>query len=213
MPLPALIGPLLMAGGTALASKAGSAVGDKVFGVPTPDVKSGQQLGADHRQYLDEAFPGTTPVERLGTSSPGAQYSGSELTGKMQMRMKSQEMDNQSRIADSSNRAHVISAATPMGARAVQSALMSYGSGSGPEYDTPVGQGRERLPSEVERTSGVGSLTSGRESLFGKTERHVASAAQIAGKAWADRVDVPYHKVRDFVYNSAKRPRRLGVQR
>lgn len=56
-------------GGAALGYSAGQAVGG---GLTKPSSVSGSEQGRQARDYFDEAYPGTTAWERLGTSSPMA---------------------------------------------------------------------------------------------------------------------------------------------
>jgi len=80
-----------------------------------------------------------------------------ESNAKSQRAMQLLELDNRSSVADSTNRAHVISAAMPYGPSGVNSALSSYSLGSPSGYDTSVQQGREELPSKISRSNAATS--------------------------------------------------------
>ena len=47
--------------------RAGNWLGDKIFGIPKP--KSGTELGQSHLDFMNTAFPGTNPWERLGVGN------------------------------------------------------------------------------------------------------------------------------------------------
>jgi len=74
-------------GGAAM-GMASKFVGDKIFGLPKPKV--GEEGGIQQRDFMDAAFPGTTPWERLGGNSAANAASGVE-TGKQQERAQSKQ--------------------------------------------------------------------------------------------------------------------------
>ena len=98
---------------------------------------------------MDNAYPGTTPWERLGAGG-GGQVSPSAIANeerKQQSKLQRNELVNRSLIASQQARAQVISAALPFGSSAVQEAT-SYLTGyrRPTNWDTPIVQGREMMP-------------------------------------------------------------------
>lgn len=66
----------------------------KVPQIPTPDPKYyGKEQGVDMKNYMDQAFPGTTPWERLGIGSPPSIAIEGMKQGSA-IKMKQQELAN-----------------------------------------------------------------------------------------------------------------------
>lgn len=124
---------------------------DKVMGVPTPSgPTSGGEQGQQYSNFMDSAFPGTTPWERLGANSPMGAVTSAETASKTARDLQRSQLATQERVADGNNRASIISSTAGLGPSASRSALSTYArSDSAPGYDTPVRQGRERTDAEV----------------------------------------------------------------
>jgi len=168
----------------------------KVKGVPTPGVASGgSENGLDYRSFLDQAFPGTTPWERLGASTPAGAVSAASMNTQNEVKMQLRELDNRKELAEMNNRASIISAASPMGVKAVKSALDSYSGNafsSSDEYDNFVSQGRQRLAAELPnikaetRNKIVDSALKVHQARSAKSESEVKSAEAALAKELAD---------------------------
>lgn len=130
-----------------MAGQTASAVSNtrKVPGIPTPT--SGSESGLDYRGFMDEAFPGTTPWERLGASTGG--QPAATLTAGSAQSMQNREFQQQKKITEMNNRASIIGSSSLGGAEEAQSKLMSYMFGVGSPYDTQVKQQREILPKKI----------------------------------------------------------------
>lgn len=222
--------------------KVASQVGDKVFGVPTPEVgPDASRQGVDLRDFMDSAYPGTTPWERLGGSG-GSSYGAVEsadIGARLQERLQSRELRNRSEIAEGNNTATVAAAASPLGAQAVRNVLdVMHGIGPrGRGYDTHTRQQRELMPSqkrklrgEADRSDIVGKAAGGigrtfaaagrgagrfshraSESLKGARDRLSGPLPRVARIA-GDFVGRNEGKVRDFLHNRGKRPSRFGIK-
>lgn len=137
---------------------AGAAI-DKVMGIPNPSPKTGAALGADMKAYQDTAFPGTNPWERLGGSGyPGGAVEAAKQSGKVQKQMQSKELATRVQVANIGAAAHVQSAATQLGPRAVRSARATQQGFKTPEYETPaLGKIKQETRTEIARTAVEGS--------------------------------------------------------
>jgi len=122
-----LVKPVLAAG----ASWLGNKIANKVTGVPTPQQRSGTEIGADYKGFLDTAYPGTTPWEQLGANSPMGAIQSGENQIKQQVKMQErellsrtalqqQDLENKSEIADKTNLAHIYGS---LGAYSPQAAI------------------------------------------------------------------------------------------
>lgn len=146
---------------------------DKVFGVPTPDQRSGAELGAEHKAFQDVAFEGTNSWERLGGGVSGGAVQSAEVGAKNAAAMQRSELANRSSIADQTNRAHVTAASIGASPAEKQAALAAVEQPSRIErnqaesassrYD--VEQRRQLLPYEK-----FGKVAAGvRDAAFGLT--------------------------------------------
>lgn len=183
----------------------GMSLYDKIKGVPTPDDKdaSGMQ-GEQYGQFMDKAFPGTTPWERLGASTGGqpAANVGADTARAVEKAKFRQERT----IADNANRAHIISATSPMGAAAVDSGLMKYAGIGGFSKGFPGGA--DKVPSEVERNIAES------EGILGKGMRGVKGLGQntigkLASSLGTKSVSIEQN-VRDFFRNRMRSPNRFA---
>lgn len=191
--------------------------GEKVPGVPTPE-DAGPARGSDYRGFMDEAFPGTTPWERLGSST--GSYPGGALHESNAVDMQRKEFLQQQRLTSMNNRASIIAAASPHGAAAAESGLMQYGFGVGRPYDTHVAQGREGLPSSIsERTASARGKFNVADisELPARGARALTSGSAAAGSRFGGRV--PLISKRDaqssaryhYIRNTGKAPRRFQL--
>jgi len=114
----------------AIAPQLFKTVADKVTGIPTPQQRTGPEIGQDYKGFLDSAYPGTTPWEQLGANSPMGAIQSGENQVKQQVKMQErellnrsalqqQDLENKSAIADQTNRAHII---TLLGTQSAQAA-------------------------------------------------------------------------------------------
>lgn len=175
----------------------------KIPGVPTP---SNAQQGAGYRGFMDEAFSGTTPWERLGATTggqPGAALSANSAQG-----MQEREFKQQRTLHDMTNRANIIASASPGGAVERQSKLMSYLTGSSQGYDTDVAQRREKLPQDIAHTA----AQAGHEQAKGDIARAQVPYAGQQAKGEADYASVrPYTAVADAGANVARSINPFGM--
>jgi len=144
-------------------------INSKVTGVPTPQTRTGTEVGADYKGFLDTAYPGTTPWEQLGASSPMGAIQSGENSVKHQVKMQERELfnrsalqtqtlDNQSQVADQTNRAHII---TSLGAVSPKAALQGLNllnrqSKQVDPWDTQTQQHSQILPSQIKKTEAEG---------------------------------------------------------
>ena len=119
---------------------------NKVQGVPTPgSLATGLYQGQQTLDYMNTAFPGTTPWERLGVSSPTGALAGQLIQTQSQQeiadkqretellmqerelatRTNIQMMDlaNRTKIAERNNRVTAMGYGSPMGVEAARSML------------------------------------------------------------------------------------------
>lgn len=136
----------------------GGAVANKITGVPTPATPGGSESGQFASDYMDKAYPGTSPWERLGSGGSPSSALESGVSTKSQQFMQNREFSQQRAITHMNNRASVIAAASPYGAIGQESALGTLESGRGGGYDTSVAQGRDRTPSEIERAEAAAGV-------------------------------------------------------
>jgi len=156
-----MLGGLLATAGSSLLSSlikrgtetASDSIMNKIEGVPTPpDPMSMGETGAQYNQFLNNAYPGTNSWDRLGASSPIGSLGAAEISSRSQQIMQEKELQTRERIADKSNIASVVAAASPQGAIGQESAvktLMGQGLFTGSDYDTTVKQGRDILPARM----------------------------------------------------------------
>lgn len=86
--------------GGSLADRAGSWVGDKIFGIPK--AKTTAQAAQESLEYMNIAFPGTTPWERLGGG--GANAMSGVQTASAQRVNKRDELNNSKELMNQQNR-------------------------------------------------------------------------------------------------------------
>lgn len=191
-------------------------IGDKVTGIPTPsDPLSASQQGIDLRSFMDQAYPGTTPWERLGGNTGNfGSVTGADIQAKMHERLQSRELRNAREIAEGNNVASILAAASPQGAMAAQALVDKYhGVREGPEYATHVGLEAERQPAakkklagEAERADVFGQAARGAKDLIGK-------AGSAAGTFVGKHIDPAIARARKgyaFLHNMNRRPSRFG---
>lgn len=122
----------------------------KIEGIPTPEHVSGPEAGVDYRGFMNEAYPGTTPWERLGASGgPSSAVVSENMKNKAQFRMQSQELNNRREVADQTNRAHVIAAAANGGPSSIMGVLDALYKKPVRHFDSQGQQARERLDKDL----------------------------------------------------------------
>lgn len=215
-----LLAPLLGAAGTAVASKLIDRGVDKVTGVPTPtEDKSGRQHGQEHLDFLDTAFPGTTPWERLGSGASANPVQAAESEKKNAMKLQDREFTQQQRITLMNNRASIISALGGVSPMAARSGLELLESGSGSEYDTRTSQDREKLADEVEnirasarRSHAESEITPHRNpwvTMMGALNRGHSDEARLEARL---RRQDQVRKIREFVTTRGRGVKRFGAR-
>lgn len=226
-PLMAAASPLLSSAASSLSSKlVGKGVDsivDKVTGVPTPEGASGIDAGNFHKDYLDTAFPGTTPWERLGTSSPVGAIQSADTAAASAQRMQREELKSRQSVADSTNKANLIGHALQGGPDMVDAALGAYYSMPKRHFDSPVAQGRERIPASITKdkfgfaapfVNAAKSISSGfpSGSVGGSriSRGDVAFPARLYGSYLKDFYGSGIRTVSDLVFNRGSRPRRFA---
>lgn len=133
----------------------------KVPGVPTPQDIDGGAAGTERREYMDEAFPGTTPWERLGSTTGGE--APAQIAATNQYRMQQKEFQQQRLITEMNNRASIIGSSSLGGAEEARSKLAAYFGMPGQPYQPNL------HPSQVGlNQANIGSTTAatGQKSAF-----------------------------------------------
>jgi len=226
-----LFGPLGTAGGTAIGSYFDN---KKVTGVPTPAQRSGSEIGADYKGFLDQAYPGTTPWERLGANSPMGAIQSAENTAKNAFEMQKRDLVNKTTVADQTNRAHIITALGSLSPQAAQQGLDMLDFRSPGFWDSQTQQHREKLQPELskldadtKKTVADTTLTTEKTpeaTLRGKIAQGalnifdgVGSAARFAGTKYAqaeqkisDIKAKTKSEIDNLVYNRGAKPRRFS---
>ena len=158
------------------AQAAGSAVPamTKIAGIPLPG--QGASLGQDMKAYMDKAFPGTNPWERLGSQYAGAGVESAKVSTKSQEKMQVKELASRERIAKIQAGATTEAAAIAHGPDAVT----SISGRKVDPYDTTTQQARERLPHEIAKLVEEGKLT-GSQATIEKAKAQIADALAAAG--------------------------------
>jgi len=145
-----------------LAGAVGSAVSGKVNGVPTPsNAQSGTAQGQSQLDFMNTAYPGTTPWERLGNTGMSG-IASSAISANAAEKQQSRQLAHerqietarllvQQAIATKQAKAQVLSAGSPMGVSAAKQLANALDDKPVSEYDTFVKQGRDKLPSEIDR--------------------------------------------------------------
>lgn len=139
----------------------------KIPGVPvsytqdpqTGEVKqmSGTEAGQWFKDYMNQAYPNTTPWERLGSTGGNTSASSvgtSAMQAKKDLIMQQQQLQSNERIARMQTRSGVISAGAPLGTGAVSSLLDQLdgrASFFAKDYDTNVKQSREILDAKLDK--------------------------------------------------------------
>jgi len=127
------------------ADDAARAATEAAGGLTTPKTATGQEIGVETRDYFDEAFPGTNPWERLGTSSPmgavavGAEASRAQRSGAaVAAGSAARQVQRQAKVQTSIAAANV---ATQRRGQTIQGRAQGVQAGAqyGPQYATGLG--------------------------------------------------------------------------
>lgn len=154
-----LLAPFL---GTAIDKLSGS---DKAS--PPPSY-GGAEGGSQYRDFLNSAFPGTTPWEQLGANTPVGAVQSANQSNKTADVMQKRDLRTRQYTSELSARAQVIAALGNTGPMAIKSGLDALHGKASP-YDTVTQQGREALPSHVAKQSAEAALTGAK--VGGEAER------------------------------------------
>lgn len=148
-----LLGAFAPAIGGLVGGPAGAAIGSgisKIPGIPGLGGATGRSLGRDARDYFDEAYPGTTPWERLGGSGyAGAGVEASKETARSAERMQDKELATRTNIAGMQAKAQTQSAAIQFGGKAVAGVDKYRRTGVTADYDTPATLAARRFQDDV----------------------------------------------------------------
>ncbi|AJK28292.1 putative minor spike protein [Eel River basin pequenovirus] len=183
------IGPKLIEGlagkaglSSGMAEAAGSAVPamTKIAGIPLPG--HGAMAGQDAAAFMDKAYPGTNPWERLGANA-GASIGAAEKTTKSQERMQEKELATRKQVARIQAGATTEAAAIAHGPDAVTSIS---GRRVDP-FDTRTQQDRERLPHEIGKIIQDTRLTRGQATI----EEAKAKIADLLAQAGLTKDQYP----------------------
>lgn len=163
---------------------AGGAIGHKVFGIPPP--VTGAQLGEQQRAYMDQAFPGTNPWERLGQSSALSPVEVAQEQRKtqskqlqVQERIANKQMATQERVAQIGAGATKFATAFrhgPEGLRAMEQADEGRPIGA---YDTEVSIKARKVSSEIKKLDAESRLALERALLAVVQAQRTESEAKI----------------------------------
>lgn len=223
--------PILGAAAAGFAGSAAARGSDKVFGVPNPPDKSGAEMGQDYSGFMDKAYPGTSPWERLGANSPMGAMNSANTAYKSAVDTQAREIRSREKIASETNRAHIIGSTAPMGPEALKHGLGALGGLTGSGYDSHIKQQRERLPSEIESMKGrakqegvKGDIATGIRDTFAGTGIGASQLADNVGR-WNNRAarflgkpieslgsyaGKTYADLENFTHNRFSRPRRFS---
>lgn len=119
----------------------------KIAGIPTPG--TGAMLGQDAKAYMDKAFPGTNPWERLGASYPGASVDAAQTNVKGQKEMQEKELKTRKDIARIQADATTQAASIAHGPAAVSAVDRFRNNGDIGEFDTPTTIAVRKVESEI----------------------------------------------------------------
>jgi len=182
-------------------------VAEKIIGIPdsgVPSVRGGSELGMDERAYMDAAYPGTTPFERLTHSSGNAAIQSAELSRESAKEMQQREFAQQARITNMNNRAQVISSLGPVNAMALSRGLEALDTGSvGGDYESQTTIAGKRVSSEIEShlsaaklaRERAGLIPSERENIDAKTKLTNIEAERERMNRDLDIERLPYEKI------------------
>jgi len=151
-----LLGSTASGVGSAVGGALGGKLTDKITGIPS--ALSATEQGLQAAEYMNAAYPGTTPWDRLGAGGGGSPSAlSASNVERMKMRqenkMQSRALSTQALIADRQNRAHLISTASGYGIPGIREVLKAYDGSRTTSYDTPSIQAREKLPYELQKLS------------------------------------------------------------
>jgi len=186
--------------GSSVGGALGGKLSDKITGIPS--ALSGAQQGREALDYMNAAYPGTSPWTRLGAGGAGSGAATSsiqseKMRNKQESMLQSRELMSRNIIADKQARAQVISSAASLGIPAVKEAVSMLSYGSGRPYDTQVTLGKERQPSEISKNRyghlvPFKSIADDTVDLF--TGRRNSDKGRGAGGTW----DTPDQKIKRF---------------
>jgi len=160
---------------------------DKVAGIPTPKDYDPKVSGTNARSFMDEAYPGTTPWERLGVSNSGSATEVQRDQSKNQARMQDKELANSRSITNSNNRASVIASTAGLGPQAMDTALGRLATtplgarGAHDDYETANKLGRDRLDAEKPGIEGRGKFHEFTGKLADKVSQGYSQLNKISG--------------------------------
>lgn len=166
--------------------KIGNAIFGKPDGIPAP--MTGTEAGQFRKDYMDTAFPDTTPWERLGSNSDGAVQQATQMNAKMQERTVDKQLNNQKNIAENTNRASIISSLGQFGPEGIEYGLDKYSTSIGTEngFDTAISLNKQKLPYEIQKLGAEKSKI-----IMEETESY-QRALKTASEADQERVKAEY---------------------
>lgn len=163
----------------------------KVKGVPTP---SGEEAGQTQLEFMNKAFPGTTPWERLGSGQGYGNVSNAEISARNQRNMQSREiknqqyinqktLDNQKEIAEKNNIASIINsmgAVTPKAATTMVDYYKNQEASKVQGYNTQTENVAKKIQSEVKNINADTAKKLAEKAVQLEQVRKTGSEADIA---------------------------------
>jgi len=186
---PQTIGENLMQRGISKVSdKIGNAIFGKPDGIPAP--MTGTEAGQFTKDYMDTAFGGTTPWERLGSSQSGAPQQATLMNAKMQDRTVDKQLNTQKQIAEATNRAQIISQLGQFGPQGIEYGLGKYSTSIGVQkgFDTAVSLNKRKLPYEIAK------LTAEQQNIAMQETENYYKAVKTANEADREFIKLHYEE-------------------
>ena len=115
------------------------------------DQVSAGARGKESKSYMDAAFPGTNPWERLKGSGGSTGGAGLETRNqfRVQEKLQNAQLSSQQKIAERNNKSQIISSLGQVSPKALTAGLSAYGGKQPGSYGTQTQISQEKLASEI----------------------------------------------------------------
>lgn len=124
----------------------------KVAGIPFPGgPPTGAELGSDAKAFMDKAYPGTNPWERLSGGGGGYSAAGAaKVSMRHQKEMQARELSTRERVARIQARATAAAAGVPHGSEAMTAAgEFATGRGAAKKFVSVLDLAKKKFPYET----------------------------------------------------------------